>query len=166
MNIKEYIASGIIEAYVMGSASETETHELLYLKAHYPQIEEALEEVENDMERIAQYMAVPPPPNIWERIEDSLNELVVTPEYEPLQKSHRFEQDGHDFKRANSQQFIEVEAESSHIRVHKTWKWVFAAVFILSKIFLICSIYFYLENRQAQQQIQQLKTELKQQQNP
>jgi len=163
MNIKEYIASGIIEAYVVGAASETETHELLYLKAHYPQVQQALEEVEKDMERIAEYMAVPPPSAIWERIEDSINELVVTPEYEPLQKSRRFEQDSHDFKRDTGHNFIEVESESSHIRVHKTWKWVFAAVFVLSKIFLICSIYFYLENRQAQQQIQELKTELKQQ---
>jgi hypothetical protein len=163
MNIKEYISSGIIEAYVMGAASETETHELLYLKSHYPQVQQALEEVEQDMERVAQYMAVLPPPNVWEKIEGSINELVVTPEYEPLQKNRRFEQDGHDFKRHDGQQFIEVEAESSHIRVHKTWKWVFAAVFVLSKIFLICSIYFYLENRQAQQQIQELKTELKQQ---
>jgi uncharacterized protein YpmS len=48
------------------------------------------------------------------------------------------------------------------MRVHKTWKWVFAAVFVLGKIFLACAIYFYLENRQAQQQVKELKSELSQ----
>jgi hypothetical protein len=162
MNIKDYIASGVLEAYVTGSASETETHELLYLKEHYPQVQAALEEVEKDMERIAGYMAITPPPGTWEKIEDRINEITVTPEYTPLRNSHRLEQDGHEFKRENAQQYIEVEAENRHMRIHKAWKWIFAIVFILSKIFLICSIYFYLENRQAQRQIRELKTQLKQ----
>jgi uncharacterized protein YpmS len=48
------------------------------------------------------------------------------------------------------------------MRIHKNWKWVFAAVFILGKIFLAFAIYFYLENRQTQLQLNDLKTELRQ----
>lgn len=159
MTIKEYIDSGILESYVLGSASDSETRELLQLKKQHHEIEEALYQLESDMERIAQHMAVTPPPGMWERIEGSINELIVTPEVAPLQINEKYTQNN-DFEK---ERYIEVEAESSHMRVHKSWKWVFAAVFVLSKIFLICSIYFYLENRQAQQQIQELKTELKQQ---
>jgi predicted MFS family arabinose efflux permease len=48
------------------------------------------------------------------------------------------------------------------MRIHKIWRWVFAAVFVLGKIFLGFAIYFYLENRQAQLQLKELKTELRQ----
>ena len=163
MTIKEYIDSGILESYVLGSASQSETRELLQLKAQHPEIEEALYQLEIDMERIAQHMAITPPSDMWERIEDSISELIVTPETAPLQiQEKNFTQN----KDSQKEGYIEVEAESSHMRIHKNWKWVFAAVFVLGKIFLACAIYFYLENRQAQQQIQDLKIELKQYKNP
>lgn len=152
MIIKEYIESGILESYVLGSASEAETHELLQLKKEHIEIQNALSELEIDLERLAHHMSIPPPPGVFTKIKNDINELT-TISYTQSKERHKTNyNDG----------FIEVEAESSHMRVHKTWKLVFAAVFILSKIFLIASIYFYLENRQAQQQIEQLKTELKQ----
>ena len=159
MNIEEYIESGVLESYILGSASEDETRELLYFKDQFPQVRTALFELELDMERAAQQMAIMPPPGTWEKIEASLNEVAI-PEYEPL----KFRQTNNNnyYNDHKREQFIEVESESNQMRVHKNWKWAFAAVFILGKIFLICAIYFYLENRQAQQQIQELKTELNQ----
>jgi hypothetical protein len=160
MDIQEYIESGILESYILGSASEKETRELLYFKDKYPQVRSALHELETDMEYIAGQMAVTPPPGVWDKIEASINELATIPEYDPLKfKSPKEDNNYNDLKR---EQFIEVESESNHMRVHKNWKWVFAAVFVLGKIFLICAIYFYLENRQAQQQIQDLKTRIQQ----
>jgi hypothetical protein len=160
MNTQEYIESGILELYVLGSATDAETKELLYFKEHYPEIQNALYELETDMERVAQQMAIMPPPGTWEKIEDKIHELATIPEYEPL-KFKRSTNGNSNYNGNGRDQFIEVEAESSQIRVHKNWKLVFAAVFILSKVFLACAIYFYFENRQAQQQIQDLKTELR-----
>ena len=159
MEIKKYISSGILEAYVIGAASEQETEELLQLKNVHPRIERALGELETDMERLASYMAVTPPPRLWNRIEDNLNELVISPDLKPLRKVD----DDYNYKSQpnNEPQYISVESETTHMRIHKAWKWVFAAVFILGKIFLGFAIYFYLENRQAKEQIQELKTELK-----
>ena len=154
MTIKEYIESGILEAYVLGSASEEEALQLLELKTQHPEIRDALYELETDLERIAQSMSIPPPPGALTKIEQNINDLVNIPETKPQLN------DGYNHESGN--QYIAVESESTHMRVHKVWKLIFAAVFILSKIFLIASIYFYLENRQAQQQIQDLKTELKQ----
>ena len=159
MNIQEYIDSGILELYVLGSASDTETQQLLQYKEQYPELEQALFELETDMERMAQQMAIMPPPGTWEKIEDRINEIAVIPEYEPLKFRKHTESKRSD--RADRNGFIDIESETTHIRIHKTWKWVFGAVFLLGKIFLACAIYFYLENRQAQQQIQELKTELK-----
>lgn len=157
MEIKEYIESGVLEAFVIGSASEQEVQEVLRYKEQYPEIQNALNEIEVDMERVAQYMAVPPPPKIWAKIEERIEGLVVSPDLNPAPKV----EEQYRSNRSNNQQFIEVEGSNSHMRIHKIWRWVFAAVFILGKIFLGFAIYYYLENRQAKEQIQELKTELK-----
>lgn len=158
--IQQYINSGILEAYVTGSASEKEVEELMRMKTEYPEVSRALKELEDDMEHLARHMAVEPPAHTWDKISDSIDEIMlrnkhVQPFIEKEEANHR------STNRDNGQQYIEVEAESSFMRVHKAWKWIFAAVFILGKIFLACAIYFYLENRQAQQQLQEIKTELR-----
>lgn len=158
MNIQEYIESGVLEAYVLGSASEAEARELLYLKDKHPEIKQTLQELERDMEHIAEQMGVPPPPLTWLKIEAELNSII--PQAKHILPGQNGYQDHQQFKSPRQNQYIEVEAESTTMRVHKAWKWVFAAVFILGKIFLICAIYFYLENKHAQEQIHELKTEL------
>jgi hypothetical protein len=158
MNVKEYIESGALELYVLGAASDDEAKELLHLKKQHPEIEQALIELETDLERLAQYSAIAPPPTLFKKIEDDIKDLIKT-DNRPHLTVYKG-QNGHDNDQKS--RFIEVEAETNQMRIHKAWRWVFAAVFLLSKIFLIASIYYYLENRQAQEQIQQLKTELKQ----
>jgi hypothetical protein len=161
---QQYINSGILEAYVTGSASEQEVKELLRLKVKYPEINIALQELEADMEKFARHMAITPPAGTWDKISDHIDELILRPEFDPDLLEERTDNHYQDYntKRNTGPQYIEVESESSHMKIHKAWKWVFAAVFVLGKIFLGCAIYFYLENRQAQQQMQQLKTEIQQ----
>jgi hypothetical protein len=43
-------------------------------------------------------------------------------------------------------------ADTTHIRVRKYWRYVFILVFILSKVFLATSIYFFLEYKHYQEQ--------------
>lgn len=162
---QQFINSGILEAYVTGSASEQEVQELLYMKVTYPEVDEALAELELDMELIARQMAVTPPPGTWGKISDRIDDLILRPTTEPAPYQARQQQKEQTYNNGSTHtgpQYIEVEGESSHMRIHKAWRWVFAAVFVLGKIFLGCAIYFYLENRQAQIQMQELKTELKQ----
>jgi hypothetical protein len=161
--IQQYINSGILEAYVTGSASDEEVKELLYMKASYPEVNIALQELEKDMELIAQQMAVTPPQHTWDRISDTIDELILRQTSDPDPFTDRSNGTGQNSTKPDSgPHYIEVEAESNHMKVHKAWKWVFAAVFVLGKIFLAFAIYFYLENRQAQQQLNELKTELQQ----
>jgi hypothetical protein len=146
LKINEYIESGILESYVLGSASESEIDELLYLKKKYPEIQTALNDLETDMERIAQHMAVPPPPHFWFRIESEINELM--------------EGDSGKSRSKKSSQFIEVESASNKMRVHKIWQWIFIAVFALWKIFLVLYILLYIENRDNKKEIEHLKLEI------
>jgi hypothetical protein len=161
---KQYIESGILEAYVTGSASEEEVKELMYMKAKYPEVNIALQQLEADMENIAHQMAVTPPARTWEKISGCIDEIMLRPIDSPDEFTAKTSDSGYKtFDTGNNgPQYIEVESESSHMRIPKVWKWVFAAVFVLGKIFLGCAIYFYLENRQAQQQVKELKTELRQ----
>nr|WP_221450861.1 hypothetical protein [Pedobacter cryoconitis] len=155
-----------MEAYVLGSASEAETSKLLELKDKHPQIQEALRNLEIDMECIAEHMAITPPPGTWTKIETQLNELAKTSDFQNLSIGPPPESRN---RNKRGDQFIEVDASSSHMRVHKIWRWLFIAVFILSKIFLGFAIYFYLENRQLKRQVSELQTELRKykgQQNP
>lgn len=160
MDVRAYIESGVLESYVLGSTSPEETRELLQLKKQYAEIADALFELETDFERLAQNMAMIPPPGMLTRIESEINGLIETEE--TLPPAIQYKTGYRKVEEDRGPHFIEVEASSNQMRIHKAWRWVFAAVFLLSKIFLIASIYYYLENRQAQEQIQELKTELKQ----
>lgn len=159
MNIKDYLESGTLEAFVLGSASAAEADELQHLKVKHPEIGHALDAIEADLEMIAQHMAIMPPPGMLERIEDRIHELKKQPVAERLPDQRR------DYGQSSVKdkgQYIEVEGASSHMRIHKIWRWIFAAVFILGKIFLGFAIYFYLENRQAREEVKELKREIRQ----
>lgn len=164
MKVEDYIESGVLETFVMGAASDEEVKQLQYMKAAYPEVSEALQQLEEDMETIAMNMAISPPPNTWNKIEQEINDIILRDTTNPgkFTQNRGYEEFKENKTYNNGHQYIEVEAESSHMKIHKSWKWVFAAVFVLGKIFLGCAIYFYLENRQAQLQLQELKTELKQ----
>jgi len=161
VEINEYIESGILEAYVLGSASERETRELLNLRTQYAEVDVALLELELDLERIAQNMAITPPPVTWSKIEDSINEIARSSSNK-LKINKPDERTYQPDEKAGKSQFIEVEGASSHMRIHKLWRWVFAAVFVLGKVFLGFAIYFYLENRQMNLQLQELRSEVQQ----
>lgn len=160
MEIKEYIESGALEAYVLGSASEKEINELLMLKDRHPQIKDALTELEEDLERIAAHGAMTPPPQTWSKIETELNEIMRRQNFTGLKitKAPSIDDNG---KKEKAEEFLEVQGPSSHMRVHKLWRWVLGAIFVLGKIFLGFAIYYYLETRQVKQEVEELKQELK-----
>jgi hypothetical protein len=160
VEIKEYIESGALEAYVMGSASEKEIDRLLSLKARHPEVKDALTELEEDLERIARNMAVSPPPGTWMKIEKEINELTKQPDFKELKITSVPKKESYT-KDETTGDFLEVHGPSSHMRVHKIWRWILAAIFVLGKVFLGFAIFYYLESRQAHEQIIELKQQLK-----
>ncbi|TCD10183.1 hypothetical protein EZ449_10170 [Pedobacter frigidisoli] len=161
MEIKKIMDSGLMETFVMGIATEEEVEKVLLLKKQHPEFQDALEQLELDMEALALSMAVPPPIGALEKIENEINEIQLR--NKSIQKAPEVDDrfDRAYQERTKQERYIEVESESNQMRINKAWKWVFAAVFILGKVFLATAIYFYLENRQAQEQIKDLKIELK-----
>lgn len=74
MNIKEYISSGVIEAYVLGIATDDEVREIEQLKTQYPELLIAIQEQEALLGQYGQAHAIAPPPhlkqNIWKAIQE------------------------------------------------------------------------------------------------
>lgn len=84
MDIKDYISSGIIEAYVMGLASEEEARILDCIQKNNPEVQQAIIDAQNTLEDFASQQAIAPPPNlkseIWAKITDDQEKEIVAEE--------------------------------------------------------------------------------------
>lgn len=145
MNIQEYIESGIVEAFVLGLVTDHEAQELQRLLVTQPLLQEALWSVEDQIERMAYENRVAPSPAVWTEIE---NRIFAAPRM------------AHSPRRPEDEN-VKVVFSDEQIRVHRYWRPAFIAIFILSKIFLILAIFYYLSYRKEQQQIEFLQQQLK-----
>ena len=80
MDIKAYIESGAIEAYVLGMADAQETSELEQLSLQYPEIRQAIEDFERNLENQALASAVMPSTEVK-------NKLLKTLDFEKEEKA-------------------------------------------------------------------------------
>ncbi len=74
MNIREYIASGILEAYVMGEVTAAERREVEEYRAKYPEIREELDSIEKSQEAFLISTGMTPSPGLRSRILENLPE--------------------------------------------------------------------------------------------
>jgi len=68
VNLKEYIASGIIESYVMGIASEAERTEFEQMCAQYPELVAERRKFEESLEAYASEQSMRPPKEVKAKI--------------------------------------------------------------------------------------------------
>jgi hypothetical protein len=166
VDINAYLKSGVLEAYISGTATAAEKEELLLLKSKHPQIDHALYRLEIDLENLAQYMSIAPPPVVWVKIDAQLKELIKTSEAPVPLKIHSKRIGEEPPEPPRGGQFIEVQGSSSHMRIHKMWRWILLIIFILGKIFLGFAIYFYFESREAKKELEKLNQAIEKQQRP
>ncbi len=90
MNINDYIASGILEAYALGEVTPEQRAELERLFIEYPALHEELARVEETMEAFAMKAAVTPRSSVKERLmkevaagEAPTKSKVSTPNFNP-----------------------------------------------------------------------------------
>lgn len=88
MDIKEYISSGIIEAYVLNLASEEEVSVLMCISKHNSEVQQAILEAQETIENFATVQAMSPPADlksmIWLKISDQPNHPVA-----PIEKAEK-----------------------------------------------------------------------------
>lgn len=157
MEIDDILKSGLLESYVYGAISPLEVATVKRYREDYPEVEAVLRELEREAELLAHQNAIMPPAGTFEAIENEINEIRLR-EQQLDQRSQ--ERRYRDF--TPQPEYLDVTSSSSHMNVHKAWRWAFAAVFLIGKVFLGFAIYYYLENRQLKTQNSELKLELNQ----
>lgn len=79
MNIKDYIASGILEAYVLDALPEAERAEVATAIAQHPELAAEVVHITEVLLRVAEENAVAPPVDLQERIWSRIAEQSGTP---------------------------------------------------------------------------------------
>lgn len=74
MNIEEYIASGILENYILGNCSSQEQQEVECMSHIYPEIREELTNLEVSMESFFMEQQVAPPVDLWDAIAQEIDD--------------------------------------------------------------------------------------------
>lgn len=77
MNIQEYIESGIIETYVLGLASPSESAEFERLCAQYPELVAARKKFEEGLEKHASTHAVQPPVGVKVKVLEAIGDTAT-----------------------------------------------------------------------------------------
>lgn len=94
MDVKKYIASGILENYVLGLTSDSETQEVEQNLLQYPELKAELNQIEDALAIYAQSKAIPMPEGlsaqIIQSIDDSSSPIsdTTTPEKTQVDKSN------------------------------------------------------------------------------
>lgn len=156
MDISKYISEGRLESYILGLSSREEANEVELLRMQYSELNSACVQMERNLEVFGLANAVAPPADVWTQIQirTTGKHIIKQPDtdYYSFNKGET--------KRGNTDSgYIHVESTTNQIKVHKYWRPAFIAVFVLSKIFLILSIYFYFKARNLEQQNMQLQNQ-------
>ncbi|HSC39390.1 MAG TPA: hypothetical protein VLD19_16015 [Chitinophagaceae bacterium] len=154
MDIHEYIDSGITGVYILGLATPQEAEEFERRLPGHPDLQAAYHRTIANLAAVAYEKRMPPPPGVWKNLDDYMRN---TPMLESPPGNS-----GNGGQRTGTGEYIPLQAvPNTHIRVHKYWRWVFFAVFILSKIFLILFIYYILQYQHTQEQLKDLQQQVR-----
>ena len=82
MNVTEYIASGILESYVMGAVSDQERREVECLSSIYPEVRQELDQLSEALEQYTLLHSVEPPASVKDKLLKQLDFGVAQPEEE------------------------------------------------------------------------------------
>ena len=136
MNIREYIDNGMVESHVLGLSSPDEREEMRKLAREYPELEAEFDEVERVIQQLLFEEAVLPPATLRHRTLQPLDWADTNAEKEGKKPNYTF---------------INIAPnQNQYITVHRVWKWIFIAAFLLFKACLFLAIYFYFKYRQVE----------------
>jgi anti-sigma-K factor RskA len=84
MDVKEYITSGILEAYVLGGLSDKERQEVECMSSIYEEIGEELAKLQSGFEAVAEANAIAPPTELKASIMDAIDTVPQDRVEEPI----------------------------------------------------------------------------------
>ena len=126
----------MLESYVLGLTTDKEKEYVLERVLTDQDLTDYTLELESNIMSFFNQGSVPPPPEVREIVQ------LRTSRRDIQKKKHVYENKSSEQKQKKDE-YLEIEVNDTHIKVHKWWRPAFIAVFILSKIFLIAALYFY-----------------------
>ncbi|MEX2484043.1 MAG: anti-sigma factor, partial [Brumimicrobium sp.] len=145
MDIKEYIASGVLESYVLGTASKQERQEVECISSIYPEIKEELVTLQKNIEAVASANKIEPP--------KELKNIVLSAVYDEIDNDleEKSKVINHDFS-----------GKTEAISIQKnTWKMTAVASFVLFIIATSVFINSRVSNIRLSDEIENKKEEVK-----
>jgi anti-sigma-K factor RskA len=139
LDIQQYIASGIVEQYVLGMASAEEAAEFERLCLQYPELINARIEFELSLEDKALAGAIPPPSGLKEKVLDSVSQESIL---------------------RSVKQILHSENPKGVVRKLPTMKWAIAVCIVLLLGFITFIYILYNRNQQLQTDIAQTRQKL------
>ncbi|RFM26243.1 hypothetical protein [Deminuibacter soli] len=150
MQIDHYLKSGIVEAYVNGSATPEQAAEFEQLLPEHAQLQQALEQCMARFGKLA-----------WADEHRLVHKPGMFNKTAPLPGTyHAVTEDEADTGSREDSDFVAATVSSPTIRVHKYWRGVFIAVFFLSKLFLGLFIYYLVQYQSAVKEIKRLEQQV------
>lgn len=153
MNTQDFIESGVLEAYLLGFATEEEQHEVNQRTLTSSKFADYVVDFEKNVQGYFLQNAVPPPPAIREVIQLRTSKTDI-------EKAGRHTYYDIPKTEQKKEEYLNVEVNDTYIKVHKWWRPAFIAVFILSKIFLIAGLYYYFKSASQEKELEKLRTEI------
>jgi anti-sigma-K factor RskA len=144
VDIQAYIASGVVESYVLGLATNEERAELEQLLPQHPELQDALTDFEQSLENFHQTQAVVPPPAIKANLMAQLagefatdTTSLTTPTAPVVQLNHN-------------------NTSTAKVRSMQLWRNVAAAMVALLVGSVALNVYYYNAANEAQQTVKNL----------
>lgn len=115
MDSQEYIASGIIERYALGSVTDQERREVECMSSIYPELKDELLAIQSTIESYVESIAVEPPPQVKASILAAIKEV---------------EQEGPQLKVLHSEPKLATQKDAKIVPMKPIMKWAVAASII------------------------------------
>jgi hypothetical protein len=147
LNTQDFIESGILESHLLGLTNQEEKEQVRQMLLADRELETYVVQLESDIRNYFARESVSPPSVVREIIE---------------LRTQREAKEKYNFKNPDrpDSQYLNIEVNDTHIKVHKNWRPAFIAIFILSKIFLIAGLYYYFKSANQQEELVRLKAQI------
>ena len=74
-SIEDYISSGVLEQFVLDQLPRSEAHEVRHMAERHPEVRQEIALIEDTLQRVAEEVAMIPPPGLLDRIQSQVTEM-------------------------------------------------------------------------------------------
>lgn len=89
MNVEDYIASGVLEEFVLGELSAEKAAEVVRMAERYPEVRQEISLIEDTLQGMAENLAIQPPAYVLDKIKAKISEEKDPGFKDPLERKNK-----------------------------------------------------------------------------